>query len=467
MNHLTQAGSYEWAILAQVATIVGFLLGLLLVAQILTSQRVPSATFGWIILIVILPFIGIPLYLLLGKRKFNAQVRRKTKILLSENNPCHVHDIQSLLVALGVPASTKGNIVTFHQDGKEAYTELVKIIKAAENSIDIASYIFENDEVGRDILAILDKKIKQGVKVRLLIDGIGSFRFPAKLLRQFKKTGGEYAWFIPLLHGPFNGRSNLRLHRKMIIVDHCWLWSGGRNISAHYFDLEHQENNWIDLSFTQNGPAAACYSDIFESDWQFATGQEIEQQPFEKESRNQTESLVQVLPSGPDVNDDPLYAAIITACYKAKSRITIVTPYFIPGAGLEQALKLASLRGVKVNIVLPKKSDHFLADLARNRSIRSLADSNVAVWMLSDSMLHAKTYIFDDDFALCGSANLDIRSLFLNCEVMSCFYSEKDINWLNGWSDQLINQTKPFVIKPEKFFRKMLEGIILLAAYQL
>lgn len=467
MKQLVQLDNFEWALLAQFATILGLLLGILLIAQLLTSRRVPSATFGWIILIIILPFVGIPLFLLLGKRKFNAQVKRKAKISLSENSLCHQHDIQSLLIALGVPASTSGNQVIFHKDGKQAHEELFRIINQAQESIDIASYIFENDQVGREILDALASKITQGVKVRLLIDGIGSFRFPTRLLRQFKKCGGEYAWFIPLLHGPFKGRSNLRLHRKMIVVDQTWLWSGGRNISAQYFDRQ-PKKKWIDLSFTQKGPAAHSYSIIFNSDWQFATEKATNQQHSDLETNHcKNDSLVQVLPSGPDVYDDPLYAAIITACYKARSHITMVTPYFIPGAGLEQAIKLASLRGVTVNIILPKSSDHKLADLARNRSIRSLSEANVNFWMLSDSMLHAKTYLFDQDFALCGSANLDIRSLFLNCEVMSCFYSLQDIQWLYNWSQQLIAQSQPYVLKQAKFYRKILEGIILLAAYQL
>ncbi len=467
MQELLQAPGFEWALLIQIAAIIGFVLGLMLVAQILTSQKVPSATFGWILLIVILPFIGIPLYLFFGRRKFHSQVRRKLKLKLAEHDSCHQHDIQSLLMALGVPASTENNLVKFHNNGQHAFDELIELIENAKQSIDIGCYLFGKDKAGDKILAILSRKIAEGIKVRLLIDGVGSFHFPTKRLRQFKKNGGEYAWFIPLFQAPFNGRSNLRLHRKMIIVDQEWIWSGGRNISDLYFDFSEREKGWIDLSFTQQGPVATCYATIFESDWLFATGNQSNKLPTIERASGNGESLVQVIPSGPDVEEDPLPAALTSACYSAKSRITLVSPYFIPGSGIEQAIKLAALRGVDVNIILPKNSDHRIADRARDRTLRSLAEAGVKIWLLPNSMVHAKAYVFDEDVAFCGSANLDIRSLFLNCEVMSCFYSEADIKWLTQWSDKLIEDAQEYKGHSVSYFKRMIEGIILLIAYQL
>lgn len=467
MQELIETPGFEWALLVQVAAIIGFILGLVLVAQILTSQKVPSATFGWILLIVILPFIGIPLYLFFGRRKFHSQVRRKLKLKLAEHDSCHQHEIQSLLMALGVPASTKNNLVKFHNNGQHAFEELVDLIENAKQSIDIGCYLFGKDASGDRILSILREKIAQGVKVRLLIDGIGSFHFPTKRLRQFKKNGGEYAWFIPIFQAPFNGRSNLRLHRKMIIVDRERIWSGGRNISDLYFDLGDKEKAWIDLSFTQQGPVATCYATIFESDWLFATGNQTQKLPNITRASGKGQSLVQVIPSGPDVKEDPLPAALTSACYAAKSKITLVSPYFIPGSGIEQAIILAALRGVQVNIVVPQESDHRIADIARDRTLRSLSDAGVNIWLVAGSMMHAKAYVFDDNIAFCGSANLDIRSLYLNCEVMNCFYSKPDIKWLTEWSDNLIEDALRYEGQSTSYFKRMIEGIILLVAYQL
>ncbi len=466
MESIFQIQGFEWAIFIQVASIVSFMLGLVLVAQILTSQKVPSATFGWILLIVIIPFIGIPLYLFFGRRKFHWQVRRKLKLKLAENDSCHNNEIQSLLMALGVPASTQNNLVHFHKDGAQAFDELVEIISKAEKSIDIGCYLFGKDESGSKILALLTEKIEQGVKVRLLIDGVGSFHFPNKRLRQFKRNGGEYAWFIPLFQAPFNGRSNLRLHRKMLIVDQQWIWGGGRNISDLYFNFD-KSNKWIDLSFTLQGPVAACYATIFESDWSFATGNQGKELPTIERAEGKGDSLVQVIPSGPDVHEDPLPAAVMSACYDAKQSITLVTPYFIPGSGVEQAIKLAALRGVEVNIIVPKRSDHLIADKARDRSLRHLDDAGANIWLIPDAMLHAKTYVFDRNVAFCGSANLDIRSLFLNCEVMSSFYNESDISWLADWSKALIDKAERYSSRSPSYLKRMAEGIILLIAYQL
>ena len=176
---------------------------------------------------------------------------------------------------------------------------------------------------------------------------------------------------------------------------------------------------------------------------------------------------IQIVPSGPDVAGDPLHAALLVACYEARYRICLVTPYFVPDRSLQEALQLAALRGVRVDLVLPEKSNHRLADVARNRYLRELAAAGANIWLLPRTMVHAKALVIDKKLGLAGSANLDLRSLFLNCEVVSLFYSEAEICWLQQWMEDLIRRSRlrqPLAVGKG---RELIEGLVELLAYQL
>lgn len=458
---------FIWAGLLHVATVSSFLLALLLVSQILRSPRVPSATMGWIFVIIILPVIGIPLYLILGERKFKMRIVQKGQLDLPGIHDTYDHSLNLLLVSLGIPSSCGGNRVNFHEDGQVAWKALLSLLEGAQRSIDISIFILTDDRIGQKIRSLLEDKAAEGIRVRLLLDGVGSFPLAKKRLRPLKQQGGQVAWFIPVLHRPLRGRTNLRNHRKIIIVDQQKVWTGGRNLALEYLDPDSAQSGWIDLSFSLQGPVVPTYTAIFEADWNFSTRTPANRSMDNYQIPSCGESRLQVIPSGPDVADDPIYATILMACYVARQRILIVTPYYVPDSGVQEALKLAALRGVDVNLMLPEKSNHQLADIARNRYLRELEKAGAKIWFLPDRMVHAKTLVIDNTFAMAGSANMDIRSLFLNCEVMSAFYSETDIRWLANWLEVLRDQSVRHYPQPVSAFREMLEGLVLLGAYQL
>ncbi len=467
MFHTAETINFIWPWLFHLASIIGVLLALLLISQVLRSPRTPSVTLGWLTVIILLPIIGIPLYLALGARKFKTRINSKGKIRLPDTDDTHNHPVHSLLVSLGIPSSNKNNLVHFHRDGRVAWEELTALLEGAQKSIDIAIYILGDDYIGLQILSILEQKVSQGIKVRLLLDGVGSFKLPGKRLRPLQQQGGEVAWFIPVIHRPLRGRTNLRNHRKIVIVDEKKVFTGGRNFSMKYLGPDCPQNCWIDLSFIQQGPVVSTYSVIFEADWSFAAHTTAVHKKNTHSIEVVGSSRVQAIPSGPDVADDPIYAAILTACYEARHRILIATPYYVPDSGIQEALKLAALRGVEVDLILPAKSNHPLADIARNRYLRELSGVGVRIWWLSGTMLHAKAMVIDTSFAMAGSANLDIRSLFLNCEIMSCFYSVEDINWLINWFEKLCEASNRHYPQPAGSIREMIEGLTLLTIYQL
>jgi cardiolipin synthase len=456
-----------WTVFIHVSSLIGFILGIILITQILRNPRKPSATIGWLLIIVLLPVIGIPLYLIFGDRKFNKLKNKKGVMTLPQSKMENENKLNVLLISLGLPSASEGNSNVFHKDGKQAWQELVKLLQEAQHSIDMAIFILADDKVGDQVLSILEQKAANGIKVRLLLDGVGSMPLAKKVLHPLEKNGGQVAWFIPVLHLPFRGRTNLRNHRKIIIADHSKVWTGGRNLAEEYIGDHCPDSCWIDLSVTQQGSIVNVYQAVFDADWDFANYIDSDVMLENTKQPSVGNSLIQIIPSGPDVADDPIYVALLSACYAAKKRISIVTPYFIPNSGLQEALKLAALRGVEVNLILPEKSNHRLADIARGRYLRELNAVGVKIWLIPNKMIHAKAVVFDDDFAMTGSANLDIRSLFLNCEIMSGYYSHDDIEWLSAWIEGLRQQADIFHPPPVSALREMFEGIVLLSAYQL
>jgi cardiolipin synthase len=176
--------------------------------------------------------------------------------------------------------------------------------------------------------------------------------------------------------------------------------------------------------------------------------------------------FAQVIASGPDQADDTVHDLLVTACFKAQSRILAVTPYFVPGNVLEMAMTLAARRGVSVDLILPRRSNHRMADFARHRALRDIAEAGGRVWLVP-YMIHAKGVVVDDSLALSGSANLDGRSLFLNYEMMVAFYAAADVRRFAGFIDRHREAAKAYVARQPGIFRDLAEGLVLWLAFQL
>jgi len=446
---------------------LGVLLTLFLIAQILRDPRPPAASLAWMLFIVALPYLAVPLYLAIGVRKLSYPQKEALYSGISEPlGHSQVPDLDRLLDSYGVPTATLGNRVRFHATGDEALHALWRVIDSAEVHLDICVFILANDEVGADLCRRLVDKVQQGVHVRLLLDGVGSFLLPREEVRRLREYGVRVRWFIPVLHRPFRGRTNLRNHRKLVIADGIRLWTGGRNLAAEYFDSSGKQGHpWLDMSFDLEGEGAAQFQELFEADWVFAGGRRGRHPvvPGPVDDR----ATVRLLPSGPDMPDDPLQALLLSACFEARDRITAVTPYFIPDEALLEGLCLTARRGVAVTLILPEKSNHTLADIARSRYLRQLVAAGAQVRLLPGAMIHAKALVMDDRLAMCGSANLDLRSLYLNFEVMSLFYDRPQVRWLDEWMQDLARRS--IVHRPHTpgTLRALLEGVVVMLSFQL
>ena len=321
-----------------------------------------------------------------------------------------------------------------------------------------------NVAFGREAADAMIERAQCGVRVRLLIDGVGAIQLPRSWFKRLRAGGVETAIFSPLLARKTQGPRNLRNHRKWVIADGARLWAGGRNLAAEYFTGLDGAPPWRDLSFDLEGLAALSTANQFEADWAAAGGKPAAR--IAASTPKFTQGRTQFLPSGPDQTEDTVHALLIDACFQAGRRMLAVTPYFVPDASLETAMRLAARRGVKIDLVIPATSNHRLADFARNRALRALSEAGVSVHLLP-YMNHAKAVVFDRSVALCGSANLDSRSLLLNYESALVFYEAAEIDWLAAWIAALMVDAKAFDLRPPGLVRDLAEGLLLTVAYQL
>jgi cardiolipin synthase len=221
---------------------------------------------------------------------------------------------------------------------------------------------------------------ERGVRVRFLIDGVGALQLSRARFSELQEAGVEAAIFSPLLARKTPGPRNLRNHRKLAVADGDRLWAGGRNFAAEYFMGGNGIAPWLDLSFELAGPTAASAALQFEADWKAAGGEPAE--VIAVPELPDPNGLSQFLPSGPDQMEDTVHALLIDACFQATRRMLAVTPYFVPDVSLETAMRLAARRGVKIDLCIPAKSNHILADFVRNRPLRALSDAGVSIHLL-------------------------------------------------------------------------------------
>ena len=295
------------------------------------------------------------------------------------------------------------------------------------------------------LLERLTTRARDGLTVRLLIDDLGSWRLPRRKLAPLTQAGAQVAFFMPVFHVPFRGRANLRNHRKLIVVDGQTCLTGGMNLALPYIGPPGSSRLWRDFAVVVEGPAVSDLEAVFESDWRFAThavqasvrGHEA----LDLEPDAGGTATAQVVASGPDVVGDPLYESLLALIFGARRRIWIVTPYFVPDEMLARALSLAARRGVDVRLIMPIRSNHVTADLARASYLRDLHNAGGSVLLYTAEMLHAKVVIFDDQLAVIGSANMDMRSLFLNYELSLFVWSPHEVARVAGWAKGLMAHT--------------------------
>ncbi len=401
------------------------------------SKRDPRSALGWLVLCVMLPGIGAAAYWLLGVNRIETRARRwqqrgrfdlardpsYEKVVggLEREHPDMAETLESLVKiserVAGRPL-LRGNKVEPLHNGENAYAAMLEAIDSAERSVYLSTYLFDTDEAGKRFIAALGRAAERGVLVRVLVDAVGERYSRPRASRLLRKLPGvKVARFLPLALSPRGLRVNLRNHRKLLIVDGKLGFTGGMNIGQrHMVTDERNRKRTSDLHFRVTGPVVWALEEVFFEDWLFTTGEEPKTWDEEHRPEPTAKALCRAISDGPNEDIDRLHWIIVGALSCARQKIQIMTPYFVPNRELLAALNAAALRGVEVDILLPKKNNLPYVAWASQALLWEVLRYGVRVYYQPPPFDHSKLLVVDEFYVMLGSANLDPRSLRLNFE---------------------------------------------------
>lgn len=424
---------------------------------IVLERRSAAATIAWLLALFFLPFIGLVVYRLIGpmrlERKRIRRVARRRTVSealatmgeLRENAPDHAQ-LAFVGIGLGEAPPLRAHALDLYLDGRSNYDAILAAIRDARHHVHLEYYIWEPDRIGTRLRDLLVAKAREGVAVRMLVDGMGAHKLKRRFLEPLVAAGVEVAWFNRLrLRGLRVRRPDFRTHRKIVVVDGTVGFTGGMNIADAHSE-EFGPDYWRDTHVRIAGPAVWGLQRLFLDDWSFATEvpPRIERAFFPPSSPEASlDRIVQIVGSGPDTLDFAIHKAVFTALGQASRRIWITTPYFVPDDAILTALITASLRKVDVRVIVPEKSDSKLVDLAARSYFPELLAAGVRLYEYGPRFIHAKTLVIDDDVAMVGTANLDNRSFRLNFELMAVAYDRALADVLAAAFEADLSHAKP------------------------
>ncbi len=454
--------------LAHFSTIVGFLLALFFFARLMSERRAPANTFAWLLVVVFIPWLGVPLYLVFGGRKLRRLVKNKKALksivpAICVTKTSHVcAPVAKTVQGAGGFAPVGGNRVRFLLTGEEDFAELERQILGARHSIHLATFILSRDATGRRIVELLARRAGEGVKVRLLLDAVGCMISSHSFVDPVRRAGGEVGRFMPVMPITSRSSANLRSHRKIAIFDGVTAIVGGRNIAVEYMGPTPNPKRWRDFGAVIEGPGAVVLGEVFTADWCFVTRQAPEGVRADARAGgapHRGTAEIQVVASGPDVPGDPLYEGIVSMIQEAERNLWIVTPYFIPDEVLLRSMIVKARAGCRVTLVVPAQSNHPVTDFARRNFTRELLKAGGHVLHYTGGMIHAKAIVVDDRVALFGSPNFDLRSLFVNFEVGVLVYTEPEITRISAWIADVMGKCVVPVIRKRSILTSVAEEL--------
>jgi cardiolipin synthase len=442
----------DW--LPYLLAVAGFVATVLCSAWVLMTKSEASSAIAWILLILFVPIAGIILFFFFGYQHVNRPLQRKRRHKLLYERPANPpsydstarqlrplgadeghlegldQSIARLAYRLGGYHVTEGNDIDFYHEGQPAFDAMFEAIRAAKHHVHVCVFIFQPDNLGAQFLELLAAKAKEGVEVRLLYDAMGSHRLRCRLLRPLHEAGGSTSVFLPI--NPLRRRLqiNMRNHRKIMVVDGRVGFIGGLNIGDEYVGKNKYFGFWRDTHLRLRGPGVVDLQRVFVEDWSFAAGENLQLKddaPYFTAHLANGPYAVQVIDSGPDRDLKTIREVTFAAILKAQKRVWIASPYFVPDAGILDALRLAAYHGLDVRFLGQFRPDKWLPQYAARYYWGDVLRAGVQVYQYTRGMMHAKVMLIDDDFASVGTANLDNRSMFLNFEVNCLIYSPQAV----------------------------------------
>lgn len=415
------------------------------VYTVLHERRDPVRAVSWIAVVVLIPIGGLIVFLFFGqdyrKRKifnrkemrdlsqienlYRQQVHNIDTISLEEVNANR--DIITLLLNNSKSLLTLGNDIAVLNNGENTFSSIIMELKKAKSSIHLEYYIFEEDELGEKIAAVLIERAQAGVEVRLMYDDVGSWGLSRDFIHRLRSFGIEIHCFMPVIFPWLTSKINYRNHRKIIVVDGKIGFTGGLNIADRYIKGT-KRGIWRDTHLRIEGEAVKMLQITFLTDWYFATKKQPADpiQYFPNSiSSGKIHKAIQIAVSGPDSDYATIMQAYFSAITKSKHHIYISTPYFLPNEPVLTALKVAALSGIDVRLMLPARSDSKMVHWASRSYFTELLEAKIKIYLYTIGFNHAKILTIDGLFSSVGTVNIDVRSFEDNFEVTAMIYDRE------------------------------------------
>ncbi len=429
--------------------IIYILLVLAVTIKIIYDTHDPVKTLGYLLLVFFLPVIGIIFYFSFGvnyrKRKLYSRkithndaqfesVRQKVldssrehmeryKELLADK----ISLAQVMLSQSSLPIATVTDLKLLI-NGEAKFPEVLEALEKAHDHIHIEYYIYADDEIGNQIKEILIQKVREGVQVRFIYDDFASHGLGKRMEKELREAGVEVYPFYEVKIWMLANRMNYRNHRKIIVIDGEYGFVGGINVDDRYINNGHNSLYWRDTHLAMRGHAVSGLQYVFIADWNFCAGQHVEfaDRYFPNMTAPEaSDSLVQIVDSGPDSELANIMLMYMGAIAAAKKRLYITTPYFIPNDSVMNSIKLAALKGVDVRLLVPGISDSHIVNAASCSNYQELLEVGVRIYRYNKGFIHAKTMVVDDNLSIIGTANMDIRSYDLNFEINAILFDRR------------------------------------------
>lgn len=424
-----------------------FILNIILAITVIFLERKDaSSTWAWILVLFFLPLLGFILYLLLGR-----QLRKKHLFRWDGQKDIGIdsliqYQLEALeedhlefaepyvekykrLIQMNLKTShsvlTQDNFIKVFDDGADKFQSLINDIYAAKDHIHIQYYIFKLDNLGQHILSALKRKAKQGVKVRILFDEMGSRGVKKRHFKELTDLGVEVEVFFPSILPLINPRLNFRNHRKIVVIDGRIGYIGGFNVGDEYLGLNKKFGYWRDTHLRIEGSSVHPLQTRFLLDWNQASNNNINySEHYFPAIPKKGDVSMQIVSSGPDTDWPAIKNGYLKLLMSAKRYIYVQTPYFIPDSSFLNAIEIAALSGIDVRIMIPNKPDHMFVYWATYSYVGQLLLAGAKVYIYDKGFIHAKMIVIDDEASTVGTANIDVRSFSLNFEVNAFIYDK-------------------------------------------
>jgi cardiolipin synthase len=406
----------------------------LVMLAVVPNRRSPEAAKGWLLFIFVLPWVGLVVYLIIGRPRLPGWrlARRRAAIdalaPTLARNEAHATSLASsasafapsvrLANAFGAPPLVGGNATELLTEYAATLDRIRADIDGARETVHLCFYIFRDDHATAPMIEALARAAARGVTCRVLLDAFGSKPDGERVVARLNALGVAAHVALPVRFGRKAARFDLRNHRKIAVIDGRIAYTGSQNMVAADFKpgLEYRE-----LVVRMRGPAVLCLQAVFATDWYVESAEPVGASAFPEPERA-GDVPVQILPTGPAAGGERAERLVVDWIYTAERRAIVVTPYFIPDQALVQALQTAARRGVEVRVIVDRQVDQFLVGHAQRSYYAELLDAGVHIHAYAGGFLHTKAVCIDGGAAWIGSCNMDMRSFALNEEVVALCY---------------------------------------------